>query len=86
MILTHSKLEQLKPTSVAVHSLSVAGQIVKGVVSNVFTVILHEPMLGHDIMIEKFVDSIKNNKPVPVPAEEGRETVRVMDMIIKKLV
>jgi len=85
MLLTHSKLEQIKPTSAALYSLSVAGQIVKGVVSNVFRVILHEPMLGHDIMIEKFVDSIKNNKPVPVPAEEGRETVRVMDMVVKKL-
>lgn len=85
MILTQSKLEQLKPISVALYSLGDAGQKVMGVVSNVFKVILHKPMLGHDIMIEKFVDCIKNNKPVPVLAEEGRETVRVMEMIVQKL-
>jgi len=85
MLLTQSKLEQLRPTSVALYSLSVAGQIVKGVVLNVFRVILHKPMLGHDIMIEKFVNCLMNDKPVPVTPEEGRETVRVMEMIVQKL-
>ena len=42
-------------------------------------------MLGHDIMIEKFVDSVANNKPVPVTPEESRETIRTMDMIVKKV-
>jgi predicted dehydrogenase len=85
MLLTQSKLEQLEPLSVALYSLSVAGQIVKGVASNVFRVILHKPMLGHDIMIERFVNAITNEQPVPVTPEEGRETVRVMEMIVKKL-
>lgn len=85
MLLTRYKREYLKPTSVAFSSLSVAGQIVKGVVSNAFRVMLHRPMLGHDIMIEKFVKSIINDQPVPVTPEEGRETIRVMEMIVKKL-
>jgi len=42
-------------------------------------------MLGHDIMIEKFVDSIINDKPVPVTPEEGRETVRVMEVVVEKI-
>ena len=85
MLLTLYKREYLKPTSVAFSSLSVAGQIVKGVASNAFKVMLHKPMLGHDIMIEKFVKNIINDQPVPVTPEEGRETIRVMEMIVKKL-
>lgn len=85
MLLTRYKREYLKPTSVALSSLSIAGQIVKGVMSNAFKVMLHKPILGHDIMIEKFVKSIINDRPVPVTPEEGRETIRVMDMIVQKL-
>jgi len=85
LLLTQAKLEDLKPTSVALSSLGVAAQIVKGVVSNAFKVIFRTPMLGHDIMIEKFVNSIINDQPVPVTPEEGRETVRVMEKIVEKL-
>ena len=85
MLLIRYKREHLKPTSVAFSSLSIAAQIVKGVVSNAFKVMLHRPMLGHDIMIEKFVKSIINDQPVPVAPEEGRETVRVMEIIVEKL-
>jgi len=85
MLLTRYKREYLKPASVGLSSLSIAGQIVKGVMSNAFKVMLHKPMLGHDIMIEKFVKNIINDKPVPVTPEEGRETIRVMEMIVRKL-
>lgn len=85
MLLTRSRLGELKPTSAALYSLSTAGQIVKGVASNVFRVAFRKPMLGHDIMIEKFVDSIINEQPVPVTPEEGRETVKTMDMIVRKI-
>lgn len=85
MLLTQSKLGELKPTSAALYSLSTAGQIVKGVASNVSRVAFRRPMLGHDIMIERFVDSIINDQPVPVAPEEGRETVRVMEMIVEKI-
>jgi len=85
MLLTRYKREYLKPTSVALSSLSIADQIVKGVMSNAFKVMVHKPMLGHEIMIEKFVKSIINDKPVPVTPEEGRETIRVLGLILEKL-
>jgi predicted dehydrogenase len=85
MLLTRSKLGELKPTSAALYSLSNAGQIIKGVALNVSRVAFHKPMLGHYIMIEKFVHSIINEQPVPVTPEEGRETVRAMNMIVEKL-
>jgi len=85
MLLILYERKDVKPMSVALSSLRVAGQIVKGVVSNAFGMMLGRTVLGHDILIEKFVDSVANDQPVPVTAEEGRETVRVMEMIVKKL-
>jgi predicted dehydrogenase len=39
----------------------------------------------HDLLIEGFLDSIIKNRPLPVPAEEGREVVRVMKLIVDNL-
>ena len=85
MLLILYKREDLKPISLAISSLRIAGQTVKGVVSNAFGMLFGRTMLGHDVLIEKFVDSITNDQPVPVTVEEGRETVRVMEMIVDKL-
>ncbi|MFB0562661.1 MAG: Gfo/Idh/MocA family protein [Candidatus Lokiarchaeia archaeon] len=85
MILIHYRKKDLKPTSLALSSLSAAGQIVKGISSNVLSILFKKPMLGHDIFMKKFIDSILNNNPLPVTPEEGRETIRVMEMIVKKL-
>jgi len=40
---------------------------------------------GHRALIRTFYDSIRNGKPPPVPAEEGREVVRVLKCIENKL-
>ena len=82
MLLMHYKREVLTPLSLALSSLKVAGHIAKGVASNAFRLMLHRPMLGHEIVIEKFVNSIINDQPVPVSADEGRETIRVLEMIV----
>jgi len=85
MLLIRYKRNSLKPVSVAASSISTAWQIMKGTTSNILKTILGRPMLGHDIMVEKFVKSIINNQPVPVTPEEGRETVRIMETIATKL-
>jgi predicted dehydrogenase len=85
MLLIRYKRSNLKPVSVATTSVSNAWQTMKGIASNTLKTILGEPMLGHDIMVEKFVKSIINNQPVPVTPEEGRETVRIMETIATKL-
>ena len=85
MLLMRYEREDNTPMSVALSSLNVAGQIVMGVATNAFRAILHRQMLGHDIMIQKFVNSIINDQRVPVTPEDGRETIRVMNMIVKKL-
>jgi len=39
----------------------------------------------HQRLVRGFVESITDGKPIPVTAEEGREAVRVMDLILQKL-
>jgi 2-alkyl-3-oxoalkanoate reductase len=39
----------------------------------------------HELLIDGFVESIIANQPPPVSAEEGREAVRVMNMIVEEL-
>jgi hypothetical protein len=85
MLLIRYKRSNLKPASVAITSVSTAWQIIKGVTSNTLKTILAKPMLGHDIMIERFIKNVMEDKPAPVTPEEGKETVRVMEMIVKKL-
>ena len=85
MLLILYKRSNLKPVSVAGSSISTAWQMMKGTTSNILKTILGRPMLGHDIMIERFVKSIVHNQPIPVTPEEGRETVRIMETIATKL-
>jgi len=85
MLLVRYKRGNLKPLGVARSSISVAWQMMKGIASNTIKTMFGRPMLGHDIMIEKFVKSIINNEPVPVTPEEGRETVRLLESIVEKL-
>ena len=39
----------------------------------------------HDLIIDSFADSIINATESPVPAEEGRESVRIQNLIVEKL-
>ena len=39
----------------------------------------------HELLIDGFLESIIANQPPPVSAEEGREAVRVMNMIVEEL-
>lgn len=85
LLIHHGSSDSMKPTSLARYSLSTASQIIGGVAANAFKMVTGKARLGHDVIIERFVDSILNNHQPPVPPEEGRDTVRVMEMIVEKL-
>ena len=86
MLLTHygTKVSS-RPIPFARHFLSTSSQIVGGVAANAFKLATGKLRFGHDLIIERFVDSILNNHQPPVTGEEGRETVRVMEMIVAGL-
>jgi predicted dehydrogenase len=89
MILTRYKLNETRLVPLALSTLKPAGQIISGVIANTAKAIFARNAIfrarGHAIEIEKFVDSIINDKQPPVTALEGRETVRVMEMLVEKL-
>lgn len=86
MLLIHQgRKESLKSVDLARYSLGVAFQIIKGVAINAFKVATRNVKLGHEVIIQRFIDSIRNDNEPPVPAEEGRETIRVMEMIVERL-
>jgi predicted dehydrogenase len=94
MSLTFSRGQMLEPMSsnirssgmlLASYSLNIAGQIVKNVMSNALAAFSGKTFVSHYILIQKFVDNIVNNTEVPVTPEEGRETIRVMNEIVRQL-
>jgi len=89
MMLIHYSLRKAKPIPLALSSLRSAKQVICGVISNAGEILFtRDAMLhvtGHATEIEQFVDSIQNDKPPPVSGEEGRETIRVMEILVEKL-
>jgi predicted dehydrogenase len=77
--------ENLNPLKLAKQSLYFAGDIVGGLFNNTMSVATGRFRVGHEVVIEQFVDSLLNGTKLPVTAEEGRETVRVVGMITDRL-
>ncbi len=75
----------LKNTTAAKSQMSEAAQLV----SNTFTVgtryACKRVASSHDLMLEAFAKCVREKGPSPVPAEEGRETVRVLGEITQQL-
>lgn len=85
LLIYHRCKASIKPLSLARYSLGDALQMVRGVATNTFKVMTGRVKLGQHIITERFVDCILNDRQPPVSGEEGRETTRVVEMIIEKL-
>lgn len=94
MLLVLVRGQRFEPMSSNIHSsgallsfssLNVVGQILKNLLSNAFATMLGKTFVSHYILIREFVNSIVNDEEVPVSAEEGRETTRVMEEIARRL-
>jgi predicted dehydrogenase len=88
MLLTHYHVRNTKPLTLAESSLKPTRQIIGGVISNAAKVLFNRNALmqveGHTTEIELFVDRVVNNNRPPVTADEGREVIRVMEIIVQK--
>jgi len=89
MLLTQHKLNETKPIALALSSLRPASQMIRNVVSNAAKVLFEKDakmrVIGHATEIEQFVNSIINNQRPPVTGEEGRDVIRIMEMLVQKL-
>jgi len=77
--------KELKPVEVARSGLS---EVAQTLVSSAAAGVRHalgKTRTTHDALLEGFIDSIRNGTPSPVSMEEGREAVRVMNLIVEEL-
>ncbi|MBI1883148.1 MAG: Gfo/Idh/MocA family oxidoreductase [Chlamydiae bacterium] len=84
MTLVRYRRNSFKPWQIALSGLNEATQLVSGTMKTGFQTIFGCFKRTHDLLIEKFVDAVLNDKPSPVSAEEGREAVRVMDLVVRQ--
>lgn len=85
MSLVRYQREQLNPIAIGTSVLSESGQLLKSLAVSGSRYATRSLRTTHDFIIDGFVDSIINDTPSPVPAEEGRESVRVLNMIVDEL-
>ncbi len=83
--LVKHRRRDLKPFTLGMSALGEAGQIVKGVVGAGAGVVTRRFDNTHDTLIKGFSNALANGEPPPVTAQEGREAVRVMKMIVERL-
>jgi len=85
LCIKHGTKKTLNPLELVKTSLSTTWQIKKGLVANGLRVATGQFRVGHEMVIEQFVDSVLNDTKLPITGEEGRETVRVMEKIVQRL-
>jgi predicted dehydrogenase len=83
--LVEYRRKDLKPTEVGRSTLSEAAQIIASSASTGMRFALGRTRSTHDILLERFAESVRAGKPSPVSMEEGREAVRVMSLITESL-
>jgi len=85
LLIHHGRKETVRPVAFARYSASITSQLAVGVAANAFGLVTKRLKFGHNVLIEGFINSILNNDPPPVTPDEGRETVKVMEMVVEKL-
>ncbi len=78
--------ESLRPLTIGLHSFGNASRTVSGVFLNALKTIAGRMKYGQDIVIERFVDCVLDSCEPPVSAEDSKQTVRVAEMLIDRLI
>lgn len=85
MVLVKHELRELKPLRVGLSVLSETSQTVRGLLANWVRYATGRLGSTHETIVGEFARSIQNGTEPPVTGEDGRETVRVLNMIVEKL-
>ena len=83
-LLIHGRAD-LKPVTLGLSAVREATQMLGDTIGTSLSYVTGKFENTHERLIREFVDSIRNGSPTPVPPEEGREAVRVMDLLISQL-
>lgn len=82
MLIIKHNLSELGYVPIAKQTLGSLGQRLGNTISKTANVISGRQKIGTETVVEKFVESILHGTPLPVTAEEGLETTRLMEMIV----
>jgi predicted dehydrogenase len=85
MSLVRYRRTKLKPVAIGRSLLSETGQLLKSLAASGLRYTTGSLRTTHDFLIDGFTDSIIHGTESPVPAEHGRESTRVLNMIVEKL-
>jgi UDP-N-acetylglucosamine 3-dehydrogenase len=83
-VITHGRAD-LKPITLGFSAVKEAGQMLGDTIGTGLSYVTGKFENTHERLIREFVDSLRNGSPTPVPPEEGREAVRVMDLLVSQL-
>ena len=75
----------LRPFTLGSAMVSETAQMLRGTLETAASYATGRLENTHQRLVREFVESIIEGKPAPVTAEEGREAVRVMDLLVQKL-
>lgn len=76
---------ELTPAAIGLSASSRAAQIAGSLIGMTTRFVMGSFQSTHDRLIREFCKSIRNGTEPPVTAQEGREAVRVMKMIVERL-
>jgi predicted dehydrogenase len=85
MNVLHYRRTELEAIPVGLSLLGESAQLARAFVSNAIRVATNRVRSTHEIIISQFVDSILSGSAPPVSAEEGREAVRVVNMVVENI-
>jgi predicted dehydrogenase len=83
-LIVHGRSD-LKPVTLGVSAVKEASQMLGGTLGTSLSYLTGNFETTHERLVREFVESIRNGSPTPVPPEEGREAVRVMDLLVSQL-
>jgi predicted dehydrogenase len=83
-LIVHGRAD-LKPVTLGLSAVKEAGQMLGGTLGTGLTYVTGRFESTHERLVREFVDCIQKDLPTPVPPEEGREAVRVMDLLVSQL-
>lgn len=83
--LIHRRRHALKAIPVGLSALGEAAQIVTSGVTSAFARVTRRYVQSHQELLKAFVQAIRSGQESPVPPEEGRESIRVMNMVTQQL-
>ncbi len=77
--------KELRPAALALSAVSDATQSLTTLFSAGVKLLTGSSLSTHALLIKQFVKSLDDGTPSPVPGEDGREAIRVMNMIVEQL-